>query len=63
LIAQSAQKPLDEPRRDWARRSRRKIAALLTGGSASAFIALHFVHLASVAAAPAAFQFLCRVTH
>jgi hypothetical protein len=50
-------------RAGWAHRSGRKVGALLTGGSVSAFVVLHVVHLASVAAAPAAFQFICRLAH
>jgi hypothetical protein len=53
----------DESRGEWARRSRRMIAAFFTGGSVSAVIGLHVVHIASVAAAPAAFQFVCRLAH
>jgi hypothetical protein len=39
----------------------RRIAAILTGGSLSGMVILHVVHLASVAAAPSAFQFLCQI--
>jgi hypothetical protein len=53
----------EEPRAQWAHRWGRKTAALFTGGSVSAFVVLHVVHVASVAAAPAAFQFICRLAH
>jgi hypothetical protein len=58
-----AQAERDRQPGGWAHRSRRKIAALFTGGSVSAFVTVHLVHLASAAAAPAAVQFLCRIAH
>jgi hypothetical protein len=39
----------------------RKIAAIFTGGSLSGMVLVHVVHLASVAAAPTAFQFVCQI--
>jgi len=42
---------------------RRPLAALLAGGSLSGFMAVHLIHLAAVAGAPAAVQFLCSIGH
>jgi hypothetical protein len=39
----------------------RRVAAIVTGGSLSGMVLVHVVHLASVAAAPAAFTFLCQL--
>jgi len=41
---------------------RRRLAALITGGSVSGFLAVHILHLAAASAAPVAWEFLCRIS-
>jgi hypothetical protein len=44
-----------------AARLRRPLVALLAGGTVSGFLAVHAIHVAAVAGAPTAMQFLCNI--